>query len=131
MADADRPGVLISVARGNSPDVFLTEHLQFAQLIRFDTVPEALAAVRDGVVDAFAGSRSAEVAFLPQMPGGRILPDDFLIANLAEVLRPGLHHGLRYLDRFVEQGKISFLLQFAACRAALIGVSVPPPLVRD
>jgi len=131
VADADRPGVQISVARGNSPDVFLTEHLQFAQLIRFDTVPEALAAVSDGVVDAFAGSRSAEVAFLPQMPGGRILPDNFLIANLAQVLHPDLNHGLRYLDRFVEQGKISFLLQFAVCRAALVGVSVPPPLGRD
>jgi polar amino acid transport system substrate-binding protein len=129
--DADRPGVRISVARDNSPDIFLTEHLQFAQLVRFDTVPEALAALRDGAVDAFAGSRSAELAFLPQMPGGRILPDTFLIANLAQVLRPGLNRGLRYLDRFVEEAKISFLLQFAVCRAGLIGVSVPPPLVRQ
>ena len=35
---------------------------------------------------------------------------------------------IRYLNRFVETGKISFLIQFAVCRAGLIGVSVPPPL---
>jgi polar amino acid transport system substrate-binding protein len=127
--DADRPGVRISVGVNNSADIFLTAHLQFAQLVRFDTNGEALAAVRDGVVDACASGRTAETLFLPQMPGGRILPDNFLIAYLAQVLPPGLRHALRYVDRFVEQAKIWFLIQFAVCRAGLLGASVPPPLV--
>jgi polar amino acid transport system substrate-binding protein len=129
VADADQPGVRISVATGNAPDVYLTTHLQFAQLVRFSTVPQALAALKNGAVDAFSGSRSAEVTFVnTQMPGGRVLTENIFIANLAQVLPLGLPDALRYLNRFVEAGKISFLIQFAVCRAGLIGVSVPPPL---
>jgi len=129
VADADQPGVRISVATGNAPDVYLTNHLQFAQLVRFSTVPQALAALKNGAVDAFSGSRSAEVTFVnTQMPGGRVLTENIFIANLAQVLPLGLPDALRYLNRFVETGKISFLIQFAVCRAGLIGVSVPPPL---
>ena len=131
VADADQPGIRISVARGNAPDLYLTAHLQFAQLVHFDTVPQALAAVKNGAVDAFAGSRSAEVAFLPQLPGGRILAENIFAANLAQVLPLGVPDALGYLNRFVEAGKISFLIQFAACRAGLIGVNVPPPLDND
>src|SRR5260370_39941606 len=89
VADADRPGVRISAARGNSPDIFLTAHPTSAILVQFDTVPQALAALKAGQVDAFAGSRSAELAFLPQLPGGRILPDNFMIADLAAVVAIG------------------------------------------
>jgi polar amino acid transport system substrate-binding protein len=127
--EVDQPGVRISVAVGNSADIFLSAHLQFAQLVRFDTNPEALAALRDGVVDVNASGPNVQTAFLPQLPGGRILPGYFLIANLAPVLPLGRRHALRYVDRFVEQAKIWFLIQFAVCRAGLLGASVPPPLV--
>jgi polar amino acid transport system substrate-binding protein len=131
VADADRPGVRISVARGNSPDIYLTAHLTSATLVRFDTVPQALAALKAGQVDAFAGSRSAEAAFLPQLPGGRILPDNFLIANAAAVLAIGADDALRFVNRFVEESKMNFLIQLAISRAGLIGVSVPDPIRRS
>ncbi len=132
VADADQPGIRISVATGNAPDVYLASHLHFAQLVHFATVPQALAALKTGAVDAFAGSRSAEVTFVnTQMPSGRILTETIFVANLAQVLPLGLPDALRYLNRFVEAGKISFLIQFAVCRAGLIGVSVPPPLSSD
>lgn len=130
-ADADQPGVRISVARGNSPDIFLTANLQNATLVRFDTVPQALAALKMGQVDAFAGSRSAEVAFLSQLPGGRLLVDNFLVAHLAQVLPLGARAAVRYVDKFVESSKIDFLLQLASVRAGLVGVEVPAPIVKD
>ncbi len=132
VADADQPGISISVARGNSPDIFLTAHLQNATLVRFATVPQALAALKAGQVDAFAGSRSAEVASLPQLPGGSILSDDIFIAFLAQVMSLGAPDALEYVDKFVERGKKSFLIQLAICRAGLVGVQVPAPVrVRD
>jgi len=130
VADADQPGVRISVARGNSPDIFLTANLQNATLVRFDTVPQALGALKLGQVDAFAGSRSAEAAFLSQLPGGRILDDNFLVAQLAQVLPLGARRAVGYVDRFVENSKIDFLLQLAYVRAGLVGVEVPAPIVR-
>lgn len=132
VAEADKPGIRISVARGNSPDSFLTAHLRNAMLVRFDTVPQALAALKGGQVDAFAGSRSAEVAFLPQLPGGSILSDDIFIAFLAQVMSLGAPDALEYVDKFVERGKKSFLIQLAICRSGLVGVQVPAPVpVRD
>jgi polar amino acid transport system substrate-binding protein len=128
VADVDQPGVLISVARNNSPDVYLTAHLQNATLVRFDTVPQALAALKAGQVHAFAGSRSAEVAFLPQMPGARLLPDNFLIAQLAAVTALGADEAVRSVDRFVEESKVNFLIQLAILRSRLIGVSIPLPV---
>lgn len=128
LADVDEPGVRISVATGNSPDVYLTTHLQHATLVRFATVPQALAALKSGQVDAFAGSRSAEVAFLSQLPGGRLLRDNFLVAHLAAVMAMDQQQALRYVNRFIEQSKIDFLIQLGIARAGLIGVDVPDPI---
>ena len=128
VSDVDQPGVRISVADGNSPDVYLTAHLQHASLVRFPTVPQALAALKNGQVDAFAGSRSAEVAFLPQLPGGRLLSDNFLVANLAAVIAMDQEQALRFINRFIEQSKIDFLIQLGIARSGLIGVNVPDPI---
>jgi polar amino acid transport system substrate-binding protein len=126
--DVDQPGVLISVAQGNSPDVYLTAHLQNATLVRFDTTPQALAALKNGQVDAFAGGRGTEIAFLPQMPDARVLPDDFLVANLAEVMALGADEAVRRVDRVVEESKVDFLIQLAILRSGLIGVTMPNPI---
>src|SRR3989441_8674265 len=64
VADVDAPGVLISVAQGNSPDVYLSATLKNASLVRTATVPQALALLATGHVNAFAGSRSAEAMFI-------------------------------------------------------------------
>jgi polar amino acid transport system substrate-binding protein len=129
VSDVDQPEVRISVATGNSPDVYLTAHLQRATLVRFPTVPQALAALKNGQVDAFAGSRSVEDAFLPQLPpGSRLLNDDFLIANLAAVMAMDQEQALRFINHFIEQSKIDFLIQLGIARAGLIGVNVPDPI---
>ena len=128
VADVDQTGVLISVAQGNSPDVYLTGHLKNATLVRFTTVPQALAALKNGQVHAFAGSRTAEIGFLPQMPNARLLPDDFLLAQLAGVMATGADEALGVVNRFVEESKVDFLIQLAIVRSRLIGVLLPTPV---
>lgn len=125
VADVDRPGVRVSVAQGNSPDVFLSSHLRSAALVRFPTVPEALAAVQQGVVQAFAGARDTELGFLSQMPSGRILPDDFATFYLGMNVGADRPDALAYLNEFVEGAKRSGLIQEAISRAGLTGVMIP------
>ena len=128
VADVDAPGVLISVAQGNSPDVYLSATLKNASLVRTATVPQALALLATGHVNAFAGSRSAEAMFIAtSFPSGRMLPDNFLIANIAAGLPLGHDQGLGYVDEFIDWGKTSGLVQLAVGRSQLIGVSIPPP----
>jgi len=128
LADVDAPGVLISVAQGNSPDVYLSATLKNATLVRTATVPQALALLARGQVNAFAGSRSAEATFIASsFPSGRMLPDNFLIANIAAGLPLGHDQGLGYVDEFIDWAKTSGLVQLAIGRSQLIGVSIPPP----
>ncbi len=123
-ADADRPDVRIAVARGNSPDRFLTGTLRYAHVVRTDTVPAALALLRGGQADAFAGSRQAALGFLPQLPGARLLDDNFLIANLAVALPKRRTASVAYVSDFIEQAKASGVVRQAIERAGLHGVRV-------
>lgn len=127
-ADVDQAGVAISVARGNSPDIYLSANLKRARLVRFDTVPQALAALKDGQVQAFAGSRSAAIPFQSQIAGSRLLEDNFLIAHIAPILAPDADEAVDYVSRFVENAKLSYLIQLAILRAGLTGVSIPEPV---
>ncbi len=128
VGDVDRAGVRVSVAQGNSPDLYLTSHLRSAVLVRFPTVPEALGAVRQGAVQAFAGARDTELGFLGQMPSGRVLPDDSATFYLGINVSPSSPAALGYLNEFVERAKRSGLIQEAISRAGLVGVTIPPPL---
>ena len=84
--------------------------------------------IAKGQVNAFAGSRSAEAMFIASsFPSGRMLPDNFLIANIAAGLPLGHDQGLGYVDEFIDWGKTSGLVQLAIGRSQLIGVSIPPP----
>jgi polar amino acid transport system substrate-binding protein len=128
VADVDRPGVRISVAQGNNTDQYLSANLRSASLVRFPTVPEALAAVQQGRVDAFAGARDTALTFLSQFPGGRVLPDAFATFYLGVNVGFDRPDALAFLNAFVERAKRSGLIQEAISRAGLTGVIIPPPL---
>lgn len=125
VADVDRAGVRVSVAQGNAPDLYLTSNLRSAALVRFPTVPAALAAVQQGVVQAFAGARDTALGFLSQMPSGRVLPDNFATFYLGMNVGPDRQDALAYLNEFVDRAKRSGLIQEAINRAGLTGVAIP------
>lgn len=134
VADVDAPGVRISVAQGSSPDIYLGRTLKYATLVRTAATPQALDLLGTGQVDAFAGGRGPQVlAFIACcFPSGRLLPDNFLIANLAIVVpdTAASHSsaGLQYINEFVDWAKTSGLVQLAIDRAKQGGTHVTPPL---
>src|SRR5712691_7930612 len=132
VADVDAPGVRISVAQGSSPDIYLGRTLKYATLVRTAATPQALELLRTGQVDAFAGGRGPQVLAFIACCGGRLLPDNFLIANLAMVVPDtATGHtgaGLQYIDEFVDWAKTSGLVQVAIDRAKQGGSHVTPPL---
>src|SRR5213592_37230 len=132
VADVDAPGVRISVAEGNSPDIYLSHTLKYATLVRTPATPQALDLLRTGQVDAFAGGRGPQVIAFIACCGGRLLPDNFLIANLAIVVPDtATGHsgaGLQYINEFVDWAKTSGLVQLAIDWAKQGGTHVTPPL---
>jgi polar amino acid transport system substrate-binding protein len=136
VADVDAPGVRISVAQGNSPDIYLSRTLKYATLVETLTAAEAMDALRSGRVDAYAGGRSGTTLFIACcFPTGRLLPDNFLIANLAIVVpdtaKAHSGEGLQYIDEFVDWAKTSGLVQVAIDSARLIGNLIPAPPPSD
>src|SRR5438128_1478325 len=132
VADVDAPGVRISVAQGSSPDIYLGRTLKYATLVRTPATPQALDLLGTGQVDAFAGGRGPQVIAFIACCGGRLLPDNFLIANLAIVVPDtAVGHsgaGLQYISEFVDWAKTSGLVQEASDRAQQGGTHVTPPL---
>jgi len=132
VADVDAPGVRISVAQGSSGDIYLGRTLKYATLVRTAATPQALDLLRTGQADAFAGGRGPQVIAFITCCGGRLLPDNFLIANLAMVVPDtATDHGgagLQYINEFVDWAKTSGLVQVAIDRAQQGGTHVTPPL---
>ena len=132
VADVDAPGVRISVAEGSSPDIYLSRTLKYATLGRTPATPQALDLLGTGQVDAFAGGRGPQVMAFVACCGGRLLPDNFLIATLAIVVPDtATGHsgaGLQYINEFVDWAKTSGLVQLAIDRAKQGGTHVTPPL---
>jgi len=132
VADVDAPGVRVSVAEGSSGDIYLGRTLKYATLVRTPATPQALDLLRAGQVDAFAGGRGPQVIAFIACCGGRLLPDNFLIANLAVVVPDtATRHsgaGLQHLNEFVDWAKTSGLVQAAIDRSQQGGTHVTPPL---
>ncbi len=132
VADVDAPGVRISVAQGSSPDIYLGRTLKYATLVRTPATPQALDLLGRGQVDAFAGGRGPQVLAFIACCGGRLLPDNFLIANLAMVVPDtAANHGgagLQYINEFVDWAKTTGLVQLAIDRAKQGGSHVTAPL---
>jgi len=129
--DVDQPGIQIAVAQGTSPDVYLTAHLQFATLVRTVDTPAAFQLIRDGLVDAVAAGRAAEVMFVESMwqGQGRVLPDNFFVPELGPFMHLKNPDGVCYLTDYVEGAKKSGLLAEAIARSGTtIGRIVPAPL---
>src|SRR5256712_12179280 len=135
VADVDAPGVRISVAEGNSPDIYLSHTLKYATLVRTPATPQALDLLRTGQVDAFAGGRGPQVIAFIACCGGGVAAGNFLIANLAIVVADTAQAhssaGLQYIDEFVDWAKTSGLVQVAIDRANQGGTHVTPPLAPE
>jgi polar amino acid transport system substrate-binding protein len=131
VADVNAPGVRIAVAQGNSPDIYLRSlgAKLLATLVETPTNLEAQRLLLTGVADAWATGRTGGAAFIASsFPTGRMLPDDFLIANLAIAMpSAAAGEGLQYVDEFVDWAKTSGLVRNGIDRAGLIGNLIPPP----
>jgi polar amino acid transport system substrate-binding protein len=127
VADADQPGVRISVRLGFATDLFLTGSLQHATLVRTDTDDEAIDLLRTGKVDAYASSRGGALAAAAKVPSSRVLEDNFTTAHHAMAVPKGQLGRLAYISEFIEQAKATGLAQQAITNTDVPGIPVAPP----
>ena len=132
-ADADRPGVRIGAVDGNSPTIYLQQHLKNAKVIVWAAAPpyeEMLKMFASGQVDAYAGNRTRLVEAAGRYPGLRVAEDNFTMLEQNIVVQKGEAAKLRVLNDFLEEARASTFLKDSFSRAKLVGVEVPPAKTR-
>src|SRR3989454_1070892 len=77
VAEADRPGVRVTAARGAATALMLQRTLKNAQLTPADSEPAAFELIREGKADAYAQNRFMLLGLADRLPGARVL-DDFM-----------------------------------------------------
>ncbi len=132
-ADVDRAGVTVAAIRGQSPEVYLREHLKAARLNSLPTAPpnaELAKMLLGGQADAVGANRTRMEELVREFPTLRVLPDDFTQTTQAIVVAKGKASQVAYLNRFLVEARGSGFVKASLAKANLVGVDVAPPTKR-
>jgi len=109
VADVDLPRtsqVKVGTGLGNSPAVYLAQHLKYAAL-SFYAGTAGQTALLGGTIDALASGRAGLTTFAAANSAKvRVLPDNIFYANLAPFMQLNNAEGICYLTDYLEAAKV-------------------------
>jgi polar amino acid transport system substrate-binding protein len=126
IADADRPEIRIAVVRDHASTLTLSRKFKHAQLVYAATPDPTFELLRSGQADAFASVRGVLLEYSAKFPGSRVLEEYYGTNLLGMVVPKGQTARLAYLSEFIEQAKVSGLVQQAIERAGVPGFKMAP-----
>jgi polar amino acid transport system substrate-binding protein len=123
VADADRAGIRIGAATGDSPELFLSRNLKSAQILRYanPSAEEALRRLAAGEFDAYAANRQRLMEMAASAPNTRVLIDNYFAVKQAIIVPKGNAAALDVINRFLDDARTSGFIQAAIDRAGLKG----------
>ena len=127
--DVDRAGVTIGAIAGQSPEVYVREHVKNARVESLPSVPpnkEIGKMLLDGKFNAFAANRTRMEEMVREVPGLRVLPDDYMVTSQAIVVPKGNAARLAEINRFLADVRGSGFVKTSLDRANVAGVKVAP-----
>jgi polar amino acid transport system substrate-binding protein len=124
LADVDRPGVRIAVVRDHASTLTLSRMLKHAQLVYAATPEPTFELLHSGQADAFASIRGLLLEYSAKLPNSHVLDEHYGANLLGMVVPKGQAARLAYISEFIEQAKVSGLVQQAIERAGLPGYKV-------
>lgn len=104
-ADVDAPGVRIAISARSAYDLYLSRHLEHAELVRGEGLPGALKVFSDENCDALAGLRPALLEDAGKIAGAHVLDGMFTSVQQAVGCNPKNRNAARYISDFVERAK--------------------------
>ncbi len=130
-ADADQPGIRISVKERAAYALWLERSLEHATLVQSESLDSSFDVFVDQQLDALAGLRPRLVADAERLPGSRVLEGKFSAVQQAIGTPKGRHPaGLEYLHQFVEAAKASGVVADLIETHNSVGLSVAPLATR-
>ena len=127
--DVDRAGVTIGAIAGQAPEVYVREHVKSARVESLPSVPANAAIGKmllDRKFDAFAANRTRMEELARDVPGLRVLPDDFMVTSQAIVVPKGNTARLAEINRFLADVRGSGFVKTSLDKANVAGVRVAP-----
>ena len=112
--------------KGFANDLFLSQRLNQAEIVRADSAAAMFELLKAGKLDAASNSRDALLAFVDQAPGFRVLDDSYQDVAHAAALPKGRAEGVAYLNGFIAQARDSGLIARLIARNKLAGEKVAP-----
>ena len=125
--DVDRAGVTIGAIAGQTPEVYVREHVKNARIESLPSVPSNAVMGKmllDGKVDAFAANRTRMEELARDVPGVRVLADDYMVTGQAIVVQKGNASRLGEINRFLADVRASGFVKTSLERANVAGVKV-------
>ena len=124
IAEVDRPGVRIAIAARSAYDLWLSRHLQHAELVRAPSLDASFERLVADELDALAGLRPRLLQDVEKLPGARILDGKFTAVQQAVGTARANEAGVAFLRDFVEEAKASGLVAHLIERHRIRGLSV-------
>src|SRR5262249_33235544 len=119
----------IGAGRGDSIALYLARNLKQAQLVELteSTPGESVQALAAGKVDAFGANRQRLTDAMRNVSGLRLLPDDLYGVEQTIIVSKGNPEGLKLVNQFIDEARMSGFLRNAIDRSGVIGISITPP----
>jgi polar amino acid transport system substrate-binding protein len=126
VADANAGGVGIGGVANTATFRAAKKATPNATHIDFSGVDAAVAALREGRIEAIALSRESLAGLVDKVPGARILDDAFLNSSTAVCVPKGKPAALEFVSEFIEEAKASGLVRKALDEMGLTASQVAP-----
>lgn len=128
---ADREGVRIGVYGRSAYGLWLSDHIERAELVEAEGVEASFEAFVEQGLEALAGLRSRLVKDVERVPGARILAGQFTAVQQAIGTSPERQVGAAFLRDFVEEAKRSGLVANLIAKHGVVGQLEVAALARD
>lgn len=105
LAEVDRPNVRIAVKERSAYDLWLTENLQHATVLRAASLDDSFTLFRDEELEVLAGLRPKLVEQQMLMPGSRLFDESFTAVQQSIGCKTNQPVASAYLHDFVSRAK--------------------------
>jgi len=107
IADVDKPGVRIVTKARSAYDLWLTENIKEATIIRTKNIQESFQEFSENGYEVLSGLRPKLIEEAERLPGSRILPGSFTVIGQCVGCRRGLPEAARFIEETVSEAKSS------------------------
>ena len=124
--DVDKPGVRIAVAERSAYDLWLTENIKYAELIRAKSIDLSFKIFEDNSYEVLAGLKPRLIDDLKNTKNCKILPGAFTFIKQCIGSKPGNPEAEKFINNFIEKNTKNGFVESLLLKHNVLGkLSVP------